>query len=156
MVHRLTAIAAVVVLAGCASPRVPDVNVAYRNAAVRAQAMAFYTGRDMSDSQLYSLPMIEGTPPPVLVDARQAPAYIPPPAASHIAAGARLGEVMTMWGMSIGFTPMFVDERARGDVLYQSWQGHADAAQFAQWITQQTGRVVTIFPESRLLMVSGG
>lgn len=156
MVYRLSTIIAALTLAGCASPRVPDVSAAYRNAAVRAQAMAVYTGRSMSDSQLYALPMIEGAPTPVLVDARQAPAYIPPPAASHIIAGARLGDVMTMWGMSIGFTPLFVDERARADVLVQSWKGQVNAAQFAQWITQQTGRVVTIFPESRLLMVSGG
>lgn len=159
MGHGLKLLAALATCALCACARdrvVPDQARVYRQASVRAEAMAYYVGRDIADSALYELPMIYDTRSATTMLTHQAPLYVPEPVAAAMVKGARLGDVLAMWGRTWGYTPVFADTASQSLRLLSSWKGDGSASVLSDWLMNQTGQRVTVFPESRLLLVTGG
>ncbi|TJY57363.1 hypothetical protein E4T66_18325 [Sinimarinibacterium sp. CAU 1509] len=157
MVYRVIALAGTLAVSACAHDRwLPDHAATYDRASMRAEAMAYYTGRAIDDSQLYQLPLIAAATRSNFATPHAAPLYLHEPLAMIMVRGTRLGDAVTLWGRAWGYSPLFADSAARDIRLQDTWNGTGSAADLSDWLHAQTGQRVTIFPESRLLMVSEG
>ncbi len=155
MVYRVAGLACALALTGCASSRyVPDIAQPYVEAQTRASAISFYLREPRGGTSLYQLPGIatarhSGTP-----SGRIAPLPVPVPVDLRIAAGTRVGDLATMWAMSIGYTPYPATPSLAERRLPKPMVGTFTADQMRQRLLADAGVRVDLFPESRLILIT--
>lgn len=159
MVHSMrgataAAIAAVALVSGCATHGPNGMADDYRNAQIRQKAMRSILERPSADSRLRELHLIPGPLNPSTSAVHTAPLILPPPVTAKLTAMMKVSELVTLWGMSIGYTPV-ITSMAAGEAIIGSFA----AVDFTEvdmggWIARNAGVRIELIPEVRLILVS--
>ncbi|ULQ48334.1 hypothetical protein JN531_017015 (plasmid) [Flagellatimonas centrodinii] len=150
----ISILAAAGLVSGCATRGDSGFADDYRKAQIRQTAMRSIVARPAADGELREKPLISGPLNPSTTGPHTAPMILPPPVSARLTAMMKVSELVTLWGMSIGYTPVITSKAAGEAILGSFAEVDFTEVDMGGWMARNVGVRIDLIPEVRMILVS--